>query len=128
MMMSKNFETERFDFVKAERVQVAEYRFGHNELGTLDVWIESNDKSKRFLRQISVKGKAYNLHTGVYTKNCYILQEKATGRYFFLDMNDTGIWLFNSSFFGAETFNMTESIKIQKWLDGKPGSDNSKLA
>jgi hypothetical protein len=118
--MEKQFETERFDLVKSDRVQIADYRFGHNELGRLDVWIESNDMGKRFLWQIVGQKDALILHTGVYTKSCFILSEKATGLYYFLDINDFGIWLFNHNFFGSENYNIDESIKIQNWLASAP--------
>ncbi|MEW6732910.1 MAG: hypothetical protein AB1489_16410 [Acidobacteriota bacterium] len=49
-------------------------------------------------------------------KKCYILQEKTTSRYYFLDMNDTGVWLLSDSFSGAETFCFDERTKILKWL------------
>ncbi len=114
--MSKQFATERFELVKADRVQIANHKFGHNEHGKLDVWIEDNDEGTRFLRQITIRGNTYPMLTGVYTKKCYILCEKATGHYYFLDMNDRGIWLFNENFFGSENFSMEESAKIQQWL------------
>jgi hypothetical protein len=114
--MSKQFEMERFAPVKTDRVQVSDYRFGHNEKGKLDVWIESSDNGKRFLWQVVAPGDTCILHTGIYTKNCYILSEKETGRYYFLDINDYGIWLFNENFFGSENYGIDESIKIQNWL------------
>src|SRR5207237_334808 len=116
--MSKQFETERFDLVKTDRVQIADYRFGNNERGKLDVWIESSDKGKTFLSQVLGAGNKYTKQTGVSTKECYILREKAIDNYSFLDMNDCGIWLFNDAFCGAETFHIDETKKIQEWLTG----------
>jgi hypothetical protein len=52
----------------------------------------------------------------IYTRKCYILREKTTGRYYFLDLNDCGFWLHNETLFGAETFSSHESVKIEKWL------------
>src|SRR5205085_2197220 len=115
--MEANFETDRFDLVNADRVQIPDYRFGHNERGKLNVWIESDDKGKRFLHQVVVPDNKFVLHTGVYTKKCYILREKSSGAYFFLDINDYGIWLFNDGFCGSENFSVGESLKIQQWLD-----------
>jgi hypothetical protein len=116
--MLKQFETERFDLVKADKVRVANHRFGHNTVGARDVWIESSDKGERFLSQFVVEGESYAVRKEIYTTKCYILREKATGRYWFLDMNDCGFWLHSDSFFGAETFFGDESVKIQKWLAG----------
>lgn len=114
--MYKDFETNRFDLVKSNKVQINNYKFGHNQSGKLEVWIDSSDKGKRFLRQITFDKNIGPIATGVYTKHCYILCEKTTQRLYFLDINDSGIWLFNSSFSGAENFEVSESPKIQKWL------------
>lgn len=116
--MLNQFETERFDLMKADRVRIANYQFGHNRQGERDVWIESSDKGERFLSQIIVQGETYAVRKEIYTTKCYILREKATGHYWFLDMNDCGFWLHSESFFGAETFCGDESAKIQKWLTG----------
>jgi hypothetical protein len=40
MIMLKQFETERFDLLKDDRVQITNHSFGHNKLGARDVWIE----------------------------------------------------------------------------------------
>ena len=116
MSMNKEFETELYDLVKADRVRISEHRFGRNRQGELDVWIESSDKGERFLSQLIVKGEAYAVRKEVYTTNCYILLEKVTGLYWFLDLNDCGFWLHNESFLGADTFSGDEAMKIQKWL------------
>jgi hypothetical protein len=115
--MYKEFETKRFAIMKSDRVEIKDYRFGHNKTGKLDVWIDSSDKGKRFLRQITEGKDIGAISTGVYTKNCYILCEKTTGHFYFLDINDSGIWLFNHAFLGAENFEVSESVKIQEWLD-----------
>ncbi|MCI0489415.1 MAG: hypothetical protein L0229_22710 [Blastocatellia bacterium] len=115
--MLKRFETERYDLVKADKVRVANFRFGRNRQGERDVWIETSDKGERFLSQIIVPGETYSVRKEIYTKKCYILREKATGRYWFLDMNDCGFWLQNETLSGAETFSGDEAVKIQKWLD-----------
>jgi hypothetical protein len=116
--MNTQFDTGRYDLVKTDKVRIASHRFGHNEQGELDVWIESSDKGERFLSQIVVEGRAYAVRKEIYTTKCYILREKAKGLYWFLDMNDCGFWLHNESFFGAKTFHGDEALKIQKWLIG----------
>ena len=114
--MLKQFETERYDLVKANRVRVTNFRFGRNRQGERDVWIEISDKGERFLSQIIVQGETYTVRKEIYTTKCYILREKETGRYWFLDMNDCGFWLQNESLSGAKAFSGDEAIKIQKWL------------
>lgn len=114
--MQRQFDIERYDLVKTDKVRIANHPFGRNEKGELDVWIESSDKGERFLSQLIVKGEAYAVRKEVYTTNCYILLEKVTGLYWFLDLNDCGFWLHNESFLGADTFSGDEAMKIQKWL------------
>jgi hypothetical protein len=46
---------------------------------------------------------------------CFILREKTTGGYRFLDVNDCGFWLHTGAFSGAETFFGDESVRVQKW-------------
>ncbi|HEX5733618.1 MAG TPA: hypothetical protein VF131_12355 [Blastocatellia bacterium] len=116
--MHTQFDTDRYDLVKTDKVRIANHRFGRNEKGELDVWIESSDKGERFLSQLIVEGETYAVRKEIYTTSCYILLEKATGLYWFLDMNDCGFWLHNESFFGAETFSGHDSARIQKWLAG----------
>ena len=118
--MSSQFEMERFDLVKTDRVHIPDFKFGDKAQGKLDVWIDSSNKGKRFLRQITFQGRTRRVLTGMYTRECYILREKATKRYYFLDMNDYGTWLFNETFFGAVTFYGDESKKIRNWLVGTP--------
>ena len=114
--MNKEFEAEQYDLVKADRVRISEHLFGHNRQGQLDVWIESSDKGERFLSQLFYQGGSYPVRHEIFTRKCYILREKATGRYRFLDMNNCGFWLHSDTFSGAETFFGDESVKIQKWL------------
>lgn len=115
-LRANQFETDRFDLLNEDRVCVTDFRFGHNRHGQRDVWIETNNKGKRFLSQITSEGETYNLRKEIYTTDCYFLREKATGHYYFLDRNDCGFWLHGSGFSGAETFFGDESVKIQKWL------------
>lgn len=117
--MLKQFETDRYDLVEADKVHITNHRFGRDKRGELDVWIESSAKGKRFLSQLVVAGETYAVRKEVYAKECYILREKATGVYWFLDMNDSGFWLHGSAFFGAETFFGSESARIQTWLADK---------
>lgn len=114
--MMRRFETERFDLVKADKVRISNFRFGHNQEGERDVWIESGEKGERFLSRIVVQGNPMAVRTEIYSTKCYILREKTTGRYWFLDVNDCGFWLHSESFSGAETFSGDESVKIQDWL------------
>lgn len=119
--MYKQFETDRFDLVKTDKVRIENYLLsGHSERGELNVWIDVSDKGKRFLYQSTFQGNKNYLHTGVYTKKCHILSEKLTGHYYFLDINDCGIWLFNDTFSGSENYDLDQSIKIQQWLDSSP--------
>lgn len=110
------FQTERFDLLTEDRVRIDDYRFGHNRHGQRNVWIETSDKGKRFLSQVIFEGETYAVRKEIYTKQCYILREKATGRYYFLDLNDCGFWLHSEAFSGAETFSGDEAVKVQKWL------------
>lgn len=119
--MLKQFEINRFDLVKADKVRIANYQFGHNHQGERDVWIETGDKGERFLSQIIVQGTTYAVRKEIYATKCYILREKATSRYWFLDKNDCGFWLHGEQFSGAETFFGDESTSIQNWLvDAQP--------
>lgn len=122
-MMLKQFETDRFDLVKGDRVRIANYRFGDNREGERDVWIESGDKGERFLSQILVQGENYAVRKEIYTNRCYILREKATGRYWFLDKNDCGFWLHGEQFSGAQTFFGEASAIIENWLTDRPLAD-----
>jgi hypothetical protein len=49
-MPASHFETDRFELLTDDSVNVADYRFGHNTQGQRKVWIESSDKGKRFVR------------------------------------------------------------------------------
>ena len=112
----KQFEQDGYELVTTERVHITDHRLGHNQQGELDVWIESGEEGKRFLSQITVGGNPYAVRKEPYTKACYILRERGTGRYWFLDENIRGFWLQNESFFGARTFGGAESLKIRSWL------------
>ena len=119
--MLKEFETNRFDIVKADKVRITDYQFGHNRQGERDVWIEKGIKGERFLSQIIVQEETYAVRKEIYTTKCYILREKATKRYWFLDKNDSGFWLHEEQFSGAETFFGEQSKIIQNWLNGSVG-------
>lgn len=114
--MIREFETARFDLVKGDKVRIDDYRFGRNQKGARDVWIESGEKGERFLSRITVQGQPFAVRTEIYASKCYILREKSTGRYWFLDVNDCGFWLHSERFSGAETFSGDESRKIRQWL------------
>lgn len=114
--MLKQFEPELYDFVRTDRVRVADHRVERDKQGELEVWIEAGDRGERFSSQIIVEGETYAVRKEIYTTKCYILREKATGRYWFLDKNDCGFWLQNQRFSGALTFSGDEAARIQKWL------------
>lgn len=114
--MHEQFDPQRFELVDTDKVKIAGYRFGHNMQGELTVWIEKTDRGERFLSQIAVHGKGYPVRKEVYTSKCYILREKATERYWFLDLNGCGFWLHNETFSGAMTFAGKGAVKIQEWL------------
>ena len=116
-MTASHFETERFDLLTVDSVNVTDYRFGHNTHGQRKVWIESSNKGKRFLSQITYEGNTCAVRKEIYTEQCYILREKTTGHYYFLDLNDCGFWLHSETFSGAETFFGDESLRVQAWLD-----------
>ena len=115
-IMLNQFETELYDLVNTEKVRVADHRFGHNQHGELDVWIECHPAGERFLSQVIVHGETYPIRQGVYSTKCYILREKVTGNYWFLDRNACGFWMQTDAFFGAKTFVGEESAKIHTWL------------
>lgn len=114
--MENQFDSESFDLIKAQKVRIPNHHFGHNKQGQLDVWIEHHPAGERFSSQIIVQGQTYPVRQGVYTTKCYILREKLTGSYWFLDRNPCGFWLQTGSFFGAKTFSGSASVKIQNWL------------
>jgi len=121
--MLQPFETDQFDLLKADKVRIADFRFGHNRQGERDVWIETTNKGQRFLSQIIIQGERYPVRKEIYTTRCYILREKATGRYWFLDENDCGFWLHGEQFSGAETFFGDAATIIQTWLAEAPPLD-----
>jgi hypothetical protein len=115
-MTQTQFDIESYDLVKAQKVRLANHRFGHNRQGELDVWIERHAAGERFLSQVIVQGESYPIRQWVYAMKCYILREKLTGSYWFLDRNACGFWLQTGAFFGAKTYFGKESVKIQSWL------------
>ena len=112
-----NFETDRFDLLAEDSVNVVDYRFGHNRQGERKVWIESTDKGKRFLSQITSEGSTCAVRKEIYTLRCYILREKSTGRYYFLDINDCGYWLHDETFSGAKSFSGEEAGRVREWVE-----------
>ena len=129
MRRQDQFEGDAYELVTTERVYIADHQLGHNQQGELDVWIEAGEEGKRFLSQITVGGNPYAVRKEPYTKACYILRARDTGRYWFLDENIRGFWLQNESFFGARTFGSAESLRIRSWLaqggnrDGLPSAE-----
>jgi hypothetical protein len=45
--MFNHFETGRFDLVKADRVHIANQKFGRDRQGVREVWIESSEPTRR---------------------------------------------------------------------------------
>jgi hypothetical protein len=114
--MNTQFATEQFELVNSAKIHITNHQFGHNRQGEMDVWIEGNPKGERFLSQLQVQGELYAVRKEIYSKKCYILREKSTGIYWFLDKNDCGFWLQTASFNGAKTFRGDQSTKIDEWL------------
>jgi hypothetical protein len=117
-MTPNHLDTDRFDLLKEGKVCISDFCFGHNRHGKRDVWIERSAKGERFLSQITCEDSTLPVRSEIYTSRCYILREKASGRYYFLDLNDVGFWLHSETFSGAETFSGDESVKIKAWLEG----------
>lgn len=118
-MTANHLDTERFDLMKDDRVFVADYRFGRNKHGKRDVWIERSDKGERFMSQITFEGEALAVRQEIYTGRCFILRERKSGDFYFLDSNDCGFWLHSAAFSGAQAFCGDEAVKIQAWLAAK---------
>ena len=114
--MNKVFEAKRFELLTTDRIHIADHAFGHNLRGDFDVWIDSGAAGKAFVRQLTVRGHKYGVHQGVYNQECYFLLERATGRYFFLEMDARGFYLGSDRFFGADGFLGAEAVKITEWL------------
>jgi hypothetical protein len=114
--MTKPFELERCELVRDEKAHIANHPFGHNRQGELEVWIECDHKGERFLSQLQVRGELYAVRKEIYSKKCYILRDRDTGRHWFLDKNACGFWLQNASFDGARTFSGEESARLDQWL------------
>jgi hypothetical protein len=114
--MQKQFDTGRYDLVDADAVRVLDYQFGRNKQGEREVWIERDDKGERFTSRLIVLGVPYPVRHEIYTGKCYILRERGTGRYWFLDRNDCGFWLQNDSLQGVITFTGDEPERIQEWI------------
>ena len=122
-MGRQQFDQDAYERVAAERVHIADHQLGHNQMAGLDVWIESGVEGTRFLSQLTVAGSPYAVRREAYTKECFILRERRTGRYWFLDENACGFWLQNESFFGARTYTGEEALSIRNWLaqgDSRP--------
>lgn len=114
--MSNQFAADTYELVKATGVHIADHRFGHNQQGALEVWIESSDKGSRFVSRLTVAQESCAARNEVYTQECYILRNRSSGRYWFLDRNNCGFWLQDEHFFGAQTFTGSEAAKLQDWL------------
>ena len=114
--MQKQFDTGRYDLMEADAVRVLNYQFGRNKQGEREVWIERDDKGERFASRLIVLGVPYAVRHEIYTGKCYILRERGTVRYWFLDRNDCGFWLQNDSLQGVITFTGDEPERIQEWI------------
>lgn len=114
--MSRAFPTLRFELIDTDRVHIASYRFGRGWRGELDVWVEPGAAGNRFSRQITAGGETNAARHGVYAKACYFLRERATGRYYFLEEDGRGFFLYGDDFFGAQAFLGYEARTVAGWL------------
>ena len=115
-MGKQQFEQDAYEVVAAERVHIADYKLGHNQMAGLDVWIERGVEGTRFLSQVTVAGSPCAVRRETFTRECFILRDRRSGRYWFLDENACGFWLQNESFFGARTYTGEEALSIRSWL------------
>jgi hypothetical protein len=114
--VSRQFETDRYAISEISSLQLVDQRCGRDKRGEVDVWIESDAFGKRFLRQDTIQGKKTAIIYGIYSQGCYFLQEKATGRYFFLEMAARGFFLQSDGFYGADFYGGNEATRIRDWL------------
>src|SRR5688572_24653749 len=113
MRSQQPFEKDAYELITADKVHIPDHLSGHNQQGELDVWIDSGVEGTRFNSQLTVQGNSYPVRKGAYTMYCFILRDRRTGRYWFLDENSCGFWLQNESFFGARTYTGEESVNIR---------------
>jgi hypothetical protein len=114
--MRKKFEMERYSLSEVDSVHLVDQRCGNNRRCDVDVWIESDPLGKRFLRQSTIQGEKFPVSYGIYSQECYVLQEPATGRYYFLEMAARGFFLQSDCFYGAEFYLGDEATRIREWL------------
>jgi hypothetical protein len=114
--MSSAFDAGRFELVDTDRVHVAGHRFGRGRRGELDVWVEEGAAGTRFSRQITAGGGTNAARHGVYTDACYFLRERSTGRYYFLEADGRGFFLYGDDFFGAQAFLGRQAGAVAGWL------------
>ena len=114
--MRRTFEEERYSLSEATRVHLVDQRCGNYQLCEVDVWIESDPLGKRFVRQNTIHGEKNPISYGIYSQECYILREKTSGRYYFLEMAARGFFLQSDLFYGAEFYLGDEATRIREWL------------
>ncbi len=114
--MHEKFDENRFDLVRADRVHIPNYEYGHNRIGELDVWIVSDPPGEAFVRQLTVDGAAGPPTQGVYSLSCSFLVEKLTGKHFFLEHDDRGFTINDDDFFGAEAYLGPAAKPVETWL------------
>ena len=114
--MHEKFDRERFDISSGDRVRVDDVAFGHEEHGTLYVDIERTSLGKRFVRQITSRGNTSAKRYGVYADACYFLRERSSGRYFFLEKDARGFYLYGDRFLEAQSYLHDEAGLVAAWL------------
>ena len=72
-----------------------------------------------FVRQMTIERAAGPLRQGVYGMACFFLQERSTGRFFFLERDARGFYLHDEDFFGASTYLRAEVEPVEAWLAGR---------
>jgi hypothetical protein len=110
--MPEVFDTNRFEVIVADDVHIAE----DAKRDGLDVHIEPCALGKRFVRRLTVGGHTTAKRYGIYAEQCYFLREWATGRYFFLEMDARGFYLYSERFLGAQAYLRDEARVVRQWL------------
>lgn len=116
--MREEFRPERFVLLPEDRVHIPEEVMPWGQRGSTDVWVVRDGKGARFVRQSIVDGFLRPVSEGLYAEECFLLRERGTGRYFFLERITRTFCLQDDSFSGAATFSGDEALRITRWLTG----------
>ncbi len=114
--MANQWVTQGYDLMTTDHVRVVNHRYGQDKQRETEVWIERSERGQRFMTQLFVAGEPYAVGEQIYVRECYIVRDKVSGKYGFLDRNDCGYWLHTATFVGAQTFSGPEAVKVQQWL------------